>query len=104
MSAVFEHRQSDSPYVETVWRGWVEKDYSPLCPADVRWNLLFMTDRGGMRISAEGPTTKSILKSQVEGNEFLVVKFSLGAYMPYLPAIDLVDGDALLPEATGKSF
>ncbi len=104
MSAVFEHRFSDSPYIEIIWRGCVEKDYSPLCPADVRWNLLFMTQRGKLRISAEGPTTKSVLKNQFEGSEFLVVKFKLGAYLPYLPAGGLVDADAVLPEAAGRSF
>jgi hypothetical protein len=104
VSAFFEHRASDSPYVEIIWRGWVEKDYSPVCPADVRWNLLFMKDRGRMRIAAEGPLTRSKPKNQFEGSEFLVVKFKLGVYMPYLPVMDLVDGDARLPEAAGKSF
>ncbi|HLY29286.1 MAG TPA: AraC family transcriptional regulator [Aggregatilineales bacterium] len=104
MSAVFEHRSSESPYVEIIWRGRVEKDYSPLCPADVRWNLLFVKNREKVRISAEGPTTRSRLKNQFEGNQFLVIKFKLGVYMPYLPAIDLVDGDAVLPKAAGKSF
>jgi len=104
VSAVFEHRSSESPYVEIIWRGRVEKDYSPLCPADVRWNLLFVKNREKVRISAEGPTTRSRLKNQFEGNQFLVIKFKLGVYMPYLPAIDLVDGDAVLPKAAGKSF
>jgi hypothetical protein len=104
MSAIFEGRTSDSPYVEMVWRGRVERDYSPLCPADVRWNLLFMQHGRQIAVSAEGPTTRSVLKNQFEGRQFLVIKFKLGAYMPYLPASNLVDGDAILPEGAGKSF
>jgi hypothetical protein len=104
MSAIFEGRLSDSPYIEIVWRGHVEKDYSPVCPADVRWNLLFTRHNRRIRVSAEGPTTQSVTKNNFEGSEFLVIKFKLGAYMPYLPVTDLVNGDAVLPEGAGNSF
>jgi AraC-like DNA-binding protein len=104
MSAIFEGRVSDSPYIEMVWRGRVERDYSPVCPADVRWNLLFAKQNGRVRVSAEGATTQFVPKNQSEGSEFLVIKFKLGAFMPYLPAGNLVNGDAILPEAAHKSF
>ncbi|MEP7289295.1 MAG: AraC family transcriptional regulator [Chloroflexota bacterium] len=104
MSAIFEGRLSDSPYIEIVWRGHVEHDYSPVCPADVRWNLLLTRQNGKVRVSVEGPTTKSILKHNYEGSEFLVIKFKLGTFMPYLPVNNLVDADAILPEGAGKSF
>lgn len=104
MSATFEGRLSDSPYIEMVWRGRVERDYSPVCPADVRWNLLFVKYNGKVQVSVEGPTTKSVLKNQFEGSEFLVIKFALGAFMPILPASNFVDEAAMLPEGAGKSF
>ncbi len=104
MSAIFEGRLSDSPYIEMVWRGHAEKDYSPVCPADVRWNLLFLKRNGRVRVSAEGPTTSFVPKTQTEGTEFLVIKFALGAYLPYLPVSNLVDSDAVLPEAASNAF
>ena len=104
MSAIFESRLSDSPYVEIIWRGRVERDYAPVCPADVRWNLLFVKENGSLKVTAEGATTQFVPKVQFEGREFLVIKFKLGVFMPYLPASDLVDGDAVLPEATSKTF
>jgi hypothetical protein len=104
MSAVFEGRTSDSPYIEMIWRGHVEADYSPVCPADPRWNLLFATQHGRLRVSAEGATTQFVPKNQFEGSEFLVIKFKLGVFMPYLPAVRLVNGDATLPEAASNSF
>jgi AraC-like DNA-binding protein len=104
MSAIFESRLSDSPYIEILWRGRVEQDYSPVCPADVRWNLLFTKHHGRIRVSAEGATTAFVPKNQFEGVEFLVIKFKLGVFMPYLPAENLLNGDAILPEAAGKSF
>jgi len=104
MSAIFEGRISDSPYVEIVWRGRVEEDYSPVCPADVHWNLLFTHYQSKIRVSAEGATTQFVPKNQFEGAEFLVIKFKLGVFMPYLPAGNLLNGDAVLPEAASQSF
>ncbi|MCC6614984.1 MAG: AraC family transcriptional regulator [Anaerolineae bacterium] len=104
MSAFFESRRSDSPYVEIIWRGHVEQDYSPVCPADVRWNLLFMKRSRWTRVSAEGATSQFVPKNQREGVEFLVIKFKLGVFMPKLPADDLLNGDAVLPDAAGQSF
>lgn len=105
MSATFEGRLSDSPYIEIIWRGRVERDYSPVCPADVRWNLLFVKENGKIQVTAEGATTQFVPKNQIEGSEFLVIKFKLGIFMPYLPPGKLVDADAILPEAaTSQSF
>jgi len=104
MSAFFEGRPSDSPYIEIVWRGHVEHDYVAVCPADVRWNLLFLKHANRVRVTAEGATTQSVSKNQREGREFLVIKFKLGVFMPNLPAINLLNGDALLPDASSKSF
>jgi len=104
MSAFFEGRPSDSPYIEYIWRGYVEQDYSPTCPADVRWNLLFTRYNDQIKVTAEGATSGAVFKDNYEGAEFLVIKFKLGTYMPYLPAGNLVNGDALLPQAAGRSF
>lgn len=104
MSAFFEGRSSDSPYIEMIWRGHVERDYSPVCPADARWNLLFVKHNRRVRVTAEGATTQFVPKNQTEGNEFLVIKFSLGTFMPYLPASNLLNGDALLPNAARQAF
>ncbi len=104
MGAIFEGRPSDSPYIEVVWRGCVEQDYAPVCPADVRWNLLFVKQEGRVQVSVEGATTQFVPKIQTEGSEFLVIKFKLGVFMPHLPAGRLVNGDAILPLAASRSF
>lgn len=104
MSAYFEGRPSDSPHVAIVWRGRVEQDYAPVCPADVRWNLLFTRYQGRVRVSAEGATSQFVPKTQFEGAEFLVIKFALGVYMPVLPPSDLVNADTVLPKARSDAF
>jgi AraC-like DNA-binding protein len=104
MSAFFESRLSHSPYVEIIWRGHVEQDYRPVCPADAHWNLLFLKHNGKIRVTAEGAINQTVTKDQKQGTEFLVIKFKLGVYMPQLPAGKLVNVDALLPDASSQSF
>ncbi len=104
MSAIFEGRLSNSPYIEMFWRGHVEKDYAPDCPADVRWNLLFAKQKGQVRVSIEGATTQHVPKTQSQGNEFLVIKFKLGMFMPTFMPGTLLNGDVVLPGAARQSF
>jgi hypothetical protein len=104
LSAIFEGRLSDSPYIEIIWRGRVEQDYAPVCPADTHWNLLFTRENGRVRVTAEGATTQFVPKTQSEGMEFLVIKFKLGVFMPGVPVSSLLNGDAALPDAAGHAF
>jgi AraC-like DNA-binding protein len=101
---IFEGRPSDSPYIEMVWRGRAGREYFPVCPADVRWDLLLLRDRGQVKVSIEGPLTKARAKSQREGVEWLVIKFKLGVYMPRLRISNLLDGDVVLPAEADASF
>ncbi len=68
MDFLSEGRASDSPYVEMIWRGQAGSDYAPLCPADSRWNLLFLKEHGRVHVSIEGPLTKTRLTIQDEGD------------------------------------
>jgi hypothetical protein len=104
MSAFFEGRRSDSPYIDMLWRGHVEGIYAPVCPADVRWNLLFVKRGNFVRVTVEGPTTQFVPKYQTEDYEFLVIKFQLGTFFHFLTPDSLVNGDRALPEATNQSF
>ncbi len=104
MNAIFEGRKPQSPYIEMIWQGRVLQDYAPVCPADSNWNLLFIRHRGTVRVTAEGATTQFVPKTQFEGAEFLVIKFNLGVYMPYIPPSVLANKDALLPNAASTTF
>lgn len=100
----FEGRTSDSPYIDTVWRGWTGENYAPVCPADEHWNVLFM--RSGSRSTAdvEGPLTKATAKFRAEPAEFLVIRFKLGVYMPFIPAVSLLDHQAAPSGTTNHSI
>ncbi len=104
MSFMMEGRASDSPYVEMIWHGGAYSDYRPICPADVRWDLLLLRRDGKVTISVEGPLTRAKPKVHPEGTEWRVIKFKLGTFMPYLPVTHLLDGDVILPEGSRKTF
>jgi AraC-like DNA-binding protein len=102
----FEGRKSDSPYIAMVWRGRSGEHYNPVvCPADENWNLLFTRLQGRVSVQVEGPLTKALPKIQPPNAEWLVIKFTLGTFMPNLAVGKLLDGSgAVLPEVSRQSF
>lgn len=104
MSFTNEGRLSDSPYIESIWRGQAGVDCFPNCPAEGRWHMLLLRERGKVQFSVAEPMTIAHTVSHAEGVEWLVVKFKLGTYMPHLPTRKLVDSSLVLPDATRQSF
>jgi AraC-like DNA-binding protein len=104
MDFLSEGRASDSAYVEMIWRGRASSDYTPICPADSRWNLLFLKEHGRVQVSVEGPLTKARPTIQAEGTEWLVIKFAPGTFLSSLHVSNLVNGEAVLPLAARNSF
>lgn len=104
MESIIEGRESDSPFIDTVWRGVTGSNYQAVCPADEHWNLFFTRYQGKTRIAVEGPLTQATHKSHPEGVEYLVIRFKLGTFLPNIPITTLIDGDAVLPGASNRSF
>src|SRR5579859_5234089 len=104
MHSLFEGRGSDSPYIEAVWRGRAGCDYAPVCPASDRWHLLFLKQDGKVNITVVGPLTRATPVSQPEGTEWFGVTFTLGTFLPAIPARDLLDEQAILSAASKTSF
>lgn len=104
MAAVFEGRESASPYIDRIWRGHNLENYRPICPAETRWNLLFLKRGRKVTVSVEGAASRPVMKREPAETEFLVVQFPLGVYLPQLPAGHLVNTDAQLPDASPRSF
>lgn len=104
MDFIMEGRASDSPYIDTIWRGRAGNNYAPTCPADGHWNLLFLKQQGKVKVTVEGPLTKAKFKTHPEGTEWLVIRFKLGIFLSSLPIKNLVDGDVILPDAASQSF
>jgi AraC-like DNA-binding protein len=104
MSLISEERLSDSPYIESVTRGWTMKEGSTIRPAEIHWHMVFVKHSGGTLPLVVGPLTSSGTASWGEGGEILWIKFKLGVFMPHLPAKNYLDGEQTLPDASSERF
>src|SRR5918995_1423475 len=104
MSLISEERFSDSPYIESVTRGWTISEGTTIRPAEIHWHMVFVKHSGGMLPLVVGPLTSSGVASWGEGGEILWIKFKLGVFMPHLPARDYIDEEQTLPDASSERF
>ncbi len=104
MSIVYEQRASDSPYIETVTRGYFTSEGSTVRPAENHWHMVFVTAHGHTHPLFVGPLTASGVVAFGGAAEVLWIKFRLGTFMPHLPARDFLDCETLLPEAAFRGF
>lgn len=104
MSFVHESRLSDSPFLETVTRGYTVGSGSVIRPAETNWHMVFVKYQGISQAIVTGPLTTSGVVSFTEGAEILWVKFKLGTFIPLLPSRTRLNGEMLLPDASSKSF
>lgn len=104
MSIIYEERPSDSPYVETVTRGWTASDGTTIRPSEVHWHMVFARHEGCVYPIFVGPLTTAGQVSYGAGAEVLWIKFSLGTFMPHLPPRDFLDAETSLPKAASQSF
>ena len=104
MSLSFEARVSDSPYIESVTRGWTLGQGRTIRPAEIHWHMVFVKHPGGVRPLVVGPLTSSGIASWGEGAEILWIKFKLGMFLPHLPTKKYLDSEQALPDASSDRF
>ncbi len=104
MSMISEERASDSPFVESITRGWTIRHGSTIRPAESHWHIVLVKVNGQVLPLVVGSLPTSGLATWGEGAEILWIKFKLGTFIPQLPAKSLVAKETLLPDASSKSF
>ncbi len=104
MSLRFEARVSDSPYIESVTRGWTLSQGRTIRPAEIHWHMVFVKHPGGMRTLVVGPLSSSGIAAWGEGAEILWIKFRLGVFLPHLPTKDYLNREQELPHASRDRF
>jgi hypothetical protein len=104
MGFIYESRSSDSPYLETITRGWTEGEGSAIHPAETCWHMVFVKWNGRVHSLVVGPLTTAGTVPYSAGAEILWVKFKLGSFMPHLPVRDILNVETTLPGAAGRSF
>jgi len=101
---IVEDRPSDSPYVERVWRAHSEGGGSFLSVAEYRSELVVTRHQGRVTVTVRGPETRVSRLSYPPDAQWRGIRLKPGAFLPSLPARELVDGDVTLPNAMNASF
>lgn len=104
MSLHIEERESDSPFVERIWRTQGGQVDSFISVAFSRLDLVFWTYEGRMIFTVRGPETRAKHAPVPEDSESFGIILKPGVFMSHLPVPDLVDRDATLPPAADHSF
>jgi hypothetical protein len=102
---VFQHRPSDSPLVERVWRCRSERGGKFISIAASNFEMVLTRLGGQTLFTLRGPETRAtVLDCPAEG-EWLGVRFKPGTFMPRLLPRRLSDhNDVNLPAASSGSF
>ncbi|WUI04011.1 helix-turn-helix domain-containing protein [Spirillospora sp. NBC_00431] len=104
MGLDIEHRASDSPFIERVWRSRSHDVDRMTSIATSRWNLVFWEQSDQVNVAVQGPESRAGTVPVPEDAAFLGIGFSLGTTMPHLPINRLVDGFVEFPDVTRRSF
>ncbi|MBA2680203.1 MAG: helix-turn-helix transcriptional regulator [Ktedonobacteraceae bacterium] len=104
MSIRSEERLSESPFVETITRGWTQCDSSTIRPAESSLHLVIVRYQGHAQALVVGACPTSGMISYLEGAELLWIKFRLGTFLPAIPTRTLLDKETPLLEAASHSF
>ncbi|RRR96979.1 AraC family transcriptional regulator [Glycomyces terrestris] len=105
-----EHRPSDSPYVERVYRVEEGASGAPapermVSVANSNWELIAWTAGGVTNVSVRGPETRpTVVPMGGAMDGAFGVVFRHGAYLRNLPLAGLVDTAVTSPHATERTF
>lgn len=104
MTILHEERQSDSPFIETVTRGWTASDGSTIRPAECHWHMVLRRLHGKTDLLVVGPLSSAGVISYGADAELLWIRFKLGVFMPHLPTRVSLDKETTMPRAACHSF
>lgn len=104
MTILFETRESDSPYIDSVTWGRTISDGAPIRPAEINWHMVFTMHNGRLHPILVGPWTSSGMATYGADAEILWVKFKLGTFMPHLPTRSILNSETILPDARRDAF
>ena len=100
-----DHRLSDLPLVERVWRGRSNRSGMFLSVAASHFEIVVTRHRGKTFLTLRGPETKATEANCPAEGDWLGIRFKLGTFMPQLTPGQLRDRkDVTLPDATSRSF
>jgi hypothetical protein len=101
----FDHRESNSPYVERIWRSWSRSGGPFLSMAEGNIELVVTRLPGFMAVTLRGPVSRGSIFECPPNGEWLAIRFRLGTYLPWIPTAALIDHqDVQLPVLPNGRF
>jgi AraC-like DNA-binding protein len=91
----FEHRESDSPFVESVWRSRSREGGKFLSMAEGNVELVVSRLPGHVSVILRGPVGQGSFVECPADGEWLAIRFRLGTYLPQIPTMLLIDHQSL---------
>ena len=104
MQIQIEEKQSDSSFIERIWRGQTDAPGEFISIATSHWELVIWQENGVSHIAIRGPETGATAVPVPANSLSFGVIFKLGVVMPHLPVRQLVDNHIDLPPAASNSF
>lgn len=87
----FDDRESDSPYVERVWRSRSRRGGPFLSMAEGNIELVVTRLPEFLAVTLRGPVTRGSFVECPPNGEWLAIRFRLGTYLPRIPTATLMD-------------
>jgi hypothetical protein len=105
MSQRRKRRESDNPYIDTIWQSEAVADGTYLVTPDGSWDLITAAKPDGtLTAFITGQATKPTRLPYKKGEKSVVISFAAGAYLPYLKRAPLRDEFIMLPVVGGQGF
>lgn len=100
-----EERESDSPFVERVWRSHSDTGGTFISTAESHWEIVVSKYAHSTILTVRGPETQATNAYCPPDTEFMGIVFKAGAFMPKFPVNMVMNRQDLnLPQAGSNSF
>lgn len=97
-------RQSDSPFVEQIWRAHSVRSGMLNSVSTNCWEMVVSHLDGETFFTIRGPHTSPESLFLLPEGEWLGIRFKIGTFMPQFPPALLLNRDPTLPNAGDRSF
>ncbi|MDO3646241.1 helix-turn-helix domain-containing protein [Nocardia mangyaensis] len=104
MGLHFDTRESDSPWVESVWTCRSDEVSTMTSVATETWGLVFWEQQGRTLAAITGPETRTGTAPVPEEADFVGIQFAVGTSLRAMATPSLVDGGVVLPDVTDRTF
>jgi hypothetical protein len=98
----FDHRPSDSPFIERVWRSRSVRGGSFYSMAEPNIEIVVARVEGREQVILRGPVTRASMVPCPAGGEWLGIRLRVGTHLPAVATIQLTDHRSVALPGDGR--